>query len=197
MPTLPPRRPWTAPPQRPGVMDMVLTRTSSLLPLEPPRLLARSSLTSTGQYAPTEHAFAPETSFHPIAIPLWTGVELLYINKTHMKSFLTSFKKCGLPGFEGIFSFGLGSLTSLFWGSETETNTFPFICHQCRKLTGMAFRVPVADVSVVDLTCRLTRPASYADIKEAVKKAAHGPMKGILGYTEDSVSLGGGLKQKV
>ncbi|XP_018582440.1 glyceraldehyde-3-phosphate dehydrogenase 2 isoform X1 [Scleropages formosus] len=55
------------------------------------------------------------------------------------------------------------------------------------KLTGMAFRVPVADVSVVDLTCRLSRPASYAEIKEAVKKAAHGPMKGILGYTEDAV----------
>lgn len=52
----------------------------------------------------------------------------------------------------------------------------------------MAFRVPVADVSVVDLTCRLTRPASYANIKESVKKAAQGPMKGILGYTEDSVS---------
>ncbi|CAJ1062051.1 glyceraldehyde-3-phosphate dehydrogenase 2 [Xyrichtys novacula] len=55
------------------------------------------------------------------------------------------------------------------------------------KLTGMAFRVPVADVSVVDLTCRLSKPASYAEIKEACKKAAHGPMKGILGYTEDQV----------
>ncbi|XP_077454436.1 glyceraldehyde-3-phosphate dehydrogenase 2 [Stigmatopora argus] len=55
------------------------------------------------------------------------------------------------------------------------------------KLTGMAFRVPVADVSVVDLTCRLSKPASYAQIKEAVKKAAQGPMKGVLGYTEDQV----------
>lgn len=55
------------------------------------------------------------------------------------------------------------------------------------KLTGMAFRVPVADVSVVDLTCRLTKPASYADIKTAVKKAANGPLKGVLGYTEDQV----------
>ncbi len=62
------------------------------------------------------------------------------------------------------------------------------LCLICSKLTGMAFRVPVADVSVVDLTCRLSRPASYASIKESVKKAAHGPMKGILGYTEDSVS---------
>lgn len=52
----------------------------------------------------------------------------------------------------------------------------------------MAFRVPVADVSVVDLTCRLSTPASYADIKEAVKKASHGSLKGILGYTEESVS---------
>uniref|UniRef100_A0A7N8YH77 Glyceraldehyde-3-phosphate dehydrogenase n=1 Tax=Mastacembelus armatus TaxID=205130 RepID=A0A7N8YH77_9TELE len=55
------------------------------------------------------------------------------------------------------------------------------------KLTGMAFRVPVADVSVVDLTCRLSKPASYAEIKEAVKKAARGPLKGVLGYTEDQV----------
>uniref|UniRef100_A0A673Z9I7 Glyceraldehyde-3-phosphate dehydrogenase n=1 Tax=Salmo trutta TaxID=8032 RepID=A0A673Z9I7_SALTR len=55
------------------------------------------------------------------------------------------------------------------------------------SLTGMAFRVPVADVSVVDLTCRLSRPGSYAEIKAAVKKAAEGPMKGYLGYTEDSV----------
>lgn len=55
------------------------------------------------------------------------------------------------------------------------------------KLTGMAFRVPVADVSVVDLTCRLSKPASYAEIKEAVKKAAEGPLKGVLGYTEDQV----------
>ncbi|TNN33602.1 Glyceraldehyde-3-phosphate dehydrogenase 2 [Liparis tanakae] len=56
------------------------------------------------------------------------------------------------------------------------------------KLTGMAFRVPVADVSVVDLTCRLTKPASYAEIKEACKKASEGPLKGILGYTEDQVT---------
>ncbi|XP_025023220.1 glyceraldehyde-3-phosphate dehydrogenase, testis-specific isoform X2 [Python bivittatus] len=55
------------------------------------------------------------------------------------------------------------------------------------KLTGMAFRVPVCDVSVVDLTCRLSRPATYAQIKEAMKKAAKGPMQGILGYTEDEV----------
>jgi glyceraldehyde-3-phosphate dehydrogenase type I len=55
------------------------------------------------------------------------------------------------------------------------------------KLTGMAFRVPVPDVSVVDLTARLEKPASYEAIKAAVKAAADGPMKGILGYTEEQV----------
>jgi glyceraldehyde 3-phosphate dehydrogenase len=55
------------------------------------------------------------------------------------------------------------------------------------KLTGMAFRVPTADVSVVDLTCRLEKGASYDEIKAAMKAAAEGPMKGILGYTEESV----------
>nr|NVI74030.1 glyceraldehyde 3 phosphate dehydrogenase 1 [Cucujiformia] len=55
------------------------------------------------------------------------------------------------------------------------------------KLTGMAFRVPTANVSVVDLTCRLGKGASYDEIKKAVKEAAEGPLKGILGYTEDEV----------
>ena len=55
------------------------------------------------------------------------------------------------------------------------------------KLTGMSFRVPTADVSVVDLTCRLAKPASYEDIKAAMKAASEGPMKGVLGYTEDEV----------
>lgn len=56
------------------------------------------------------------------------------------------------------------------------------------KLTGMAFRVPTVDVSVVDLTCRLANPASYDDIKKALKEAAASPeWKGILGYTEDEV----------
>jgi len=55
------------------------------------------------------------------------------------------------------------------------------------KLTGMAFRVPTVNVSVVDLTVRLTKPASYDDIKNAVKAAAAGPMKGVLAYTEDDV----------
>jgi glyceraldehyde 3-phosphate dehydrogenase len=55
------------------------------------------------------------------------------------------------------------------------------------KLTGMAFRVPTANVSVVDLTCRLEKPASYDKVKEAMKKASEGELKGILGYTEESV----------
>jgi len=55
------------------------------------------------------------------------------------------------------------------------------------KLTGMSFRVPVADVSVVDLTVRLAKPASYDTIKAAMKSAANGELKGILGYTEDEV----------
>lgn len=55
------------------------------------------------------------------------------------------------------------------------------------KLTGMAFRVPTPNVSVVDLTCRLEKPASYEMIKAAMKKASETTMKGILGYTEDSV----------
>uniref|UniRef100_A0A0K0EQF8 Glyceraldehyde-3-phosphate dehydrogenase n=1 Tax=Strongyloides stercoralis TaxID=6248 RepID=A0A0K0EQF8_STRER len=55
------------------------------------------------------------------------------------------------------------------------------------KLTGMAFRVPTPDVSVVDLTCRLERPATMDQIKAVVKAASEGPMKGVLAYTEDQV----------
>lgn len=55
------------------------------------------------------------------------------------------------------------------------------------KLTGMAFRVPVPNVSVVDLTVRLGKGASYDEIKAKVKEAANGPLKGILDYTEDDV----------
>ncbi len=55
------------------------------------------------------------------------------------------------------------------------------------KLTGMSFRVPTLDVSVVDLTVKLEKPTTYEAICDAVKAAAAGPMKGILGYTEDLV----------
>ncbi|GMP64670.1 hypothetical protein CsSME_00025829 [Camellia sinensis var. sinensis] len=55
------------------------------------------------------------------------------------------------------------------------------------KLTGMAFRVPTANVSVVDLTCRLEKSASYEDVKAAIKYASEGPLNGILGYTDEDV----------
>jgi glyceraldehyde 3-phosphate dehydrogenase len=56
-----------------------------------------------------------------------------------------------------------------------------------KKLTGMSFRVPTSDVSVIDLTVELLKDASYEDICNAMKAAAAGPMKGVLGYTEDKV----------
>ena len=55
------------------------------------------------------------------------------------------------------------------------------------KLTGMSFRVPTSDVSVVDLTVELDKPATYAEISAEMKAQAEGPLKGILGYTEDKV----------
>jgi len=55
------------------------------------------------------------------------------------------------------------------------------------KLTGMAFRVPTLDVSVVDLTVKLAKPAKYEEIVAAIKEAADGELKGILGYTSDDV----------
>lgn len=55
------------------------------------------------------------------------------------------------------------------------------------KLTGMSFRVPTPNVSVVDLTARLEKPASYEDICAAIKKAAEGELKGVMGYTDEDV----------
>merc|ERR1712046_345403 len=55
------------------------------------------------------------------------------------------------------------------------------------KLTGMAFRVPTPDVSVVDLTCALEKPAKMDDIIAKVKEAAAGPMKGVLDWTDEEV----------
>merc|ERR1739838_987363 len=55
------------------------------------------------------------------------------------------------------------------------------------KLTGMAMRVPTQNVSVVDLTCRIEKGASYEDIKKAMKEASQGELKGILDYTEDDI----------
>jgi len=56
-----------------------------------------------------------------------------------------------------------------------------------KKLTGMSFRVPTSDVSVIDLTVELVKEASYEDICNAMKAASQGAMKGVLGYTEDKV----------
>jgi len=56
-----------------------------------------------------------------------------------------------------------------------------------KKLTGMSFRVPTSDVSVVDLTVELEKPATYAEIKAEMKSQSEGALKGILGYTEDKV----------
>jgi len=56
-----------------------------------------------------------------------------------------------------------------------------------KKLTGMAFRVPTSDVSVVDLTCELEKPASMDEIRAAMKAAAEGPLKGVLAYTDHKV----------
>jgi len=55
------------------------------------------------------------------------------------------------------------------------------------KLTGLSFRVPTQNVSVVDLVCRIETPATYEEIKEEIKKQADGPLKGIMGYTEEDV----------
>merc|ERR1712187_29103 len=55
------------------------------------------------------------------------------------------------------------------------------------KLTGMAFRIPTPDVSVVDLTCRIEKPTKYDDIVEAIKTEAAGSMKGVLEWTDEEV----------
>ena len=55
------------------------------------------------------------------------------------------------------------------------------------RLTGMSFRVPVPDVSVVDLTCELARQASYADVCAAMKAAAAGPLAGVLAYSDEEL----------
>ncbi|CDU19922.1 glyceraldehyde-3-phosphate dehydrogenase, type I [Plasmodium yoelii 17X] len=55
------------------------------------------------------------------------------------------------------------------------------------KLTGVAFRVPIGTVSVVDLVCRLEKPAKYEDVAKKIKEASEGPLKGILGYTDEEV----------
>ena len=84
--------------------------------------------------------------------------------------------------------FGRGILENIIPAStgaaEAVTKVLPSLKG---KLTGMAFRVPTSDVSVVDLTCELTRAASYRDICAAMKQAAQGSLKGVLGYTEEEL----------
>jgi glyceraldehyde 3-phosphate dehydrogenase len=84
--------------------------------------------------------------------------------------------------------FGRGILDNIIPAStgaaEAVTKVLPSLKG---KLTGMSFRVPVSDVSVVDLTCELAREASYADICAEMKKASQGSLRGVLGYTDEEV----------
>src|SRR5450755_5173304 len=84
--------------------------------------------------------------------------------------------------------FGRGILENIIPAStgaaEAVTRVLPTLKG---KLTGMSFRVPSSDVSVVDLTCELVREASYDDICKAMKAASEGKMKGVLGYTDEKV----------
>jgi glyceraldehyde 3-phosphate dehydrogenase len=84
--------------------------------------------------------------------------------------------------------FGRGILENIIPAStgaaEAVTKVLPALKG---KLTGMSFRVPVSDVSVVDLTCELVREATYEAICAAMKRASEGSLKGVLGYTEEEV----------
>jgi glyceraldehyde 3-phosphate dehydrogenase len=86
------------------------------------------------------------------------------------------------------FRFGRGILDNIIPAStgaaEAVTKVLPTLKG---KLTGMSFRVPTSDVSVVDLTCELAREASYQEICAAMKQASEGSLKGVLGYTEEEV----------
>jgi glyceraldehyde 3-phosphate dehydrogenase len=84
--------------------------------------------------------------------------------------------------------FGRGILENIIPASTGAAEAVTKVLPALRgKLTGMSFRVPVSDVSVVDLTCELARAASYADICAAMKAAAAGPLAGVLGYTNEEV----------
>jgi glyceraldehyde 3-phosphate dehydrogenase len=84
--------------------------------------------------------------------------------------------------------FGRGILDNIIPAStgaaEAVTKVLPSLAG---RLTGMSFRVPVSDVSVVDLTCELVRETRYADVCAAMKAAAEGPLAGVLGYTDDEI----------
>jgi glyceraldehyde 3-phosphate dehydrogenase len=84
--------------------------------------------------------------------------------------------------------FGRGILENIIPAStgaaEAVTKVLPSLKG---KLTGMSFRVPVSDVSVVDLTCELAREATYAGICAAMKRASEGALKGVLGYSDEEI----------
>jgi glyceraldehyde 3-phosphate dehydrogenase len=84
--------------------------------------------------------------------------------------------------------FGRGILENIIPAStgaaEAVTKVLPALKG---KLTGMSFRVPTSDVSIVDLTCELARPATYGDICGAMKRASEGPLAGVLGYTDEEL----------
>jgi glyceraldehyde 3-phosphate dehydrogenase len=84
--------------------------------------------------------------------------------------------------------FGRGILDNIIPASTGAAQALGQVIPELKgRLTGMAFRVPVADVSVVDLTCELAREASYEDICRSMRAASEGALKGVLGYTEDAV----------
>lgn len=84
--------------------------------------------------------------------------------------------------------FGRGILENIIPASTGAAQAVTKVLPELRgKLTGMAFRVPVSNVSVVDLTCQLQKPTDYAAICEAMKSASEGRLKGVLGYTDEPV----------
>jgi glyceraldehyde 3-phosphate dehydrogenase len=84
--------------------------------------------------------------------------------------------------------FGRGILENIIPASTGAAEAVTRVLPQLKgKLTGRSFRVPVSDVSVVDLTCELVREARYEDICAAMKRASEGPLKGVLGYTDEEV----------
>lgn len=84
--------------------------------------------------------------------------------------------------------FGRGILENIIPASTGAAEAVTRVLPRLKgKLTGMSFRVPTSDVSVVDLTCELVREASYRDICAAMKQASEGALKGVLGYTEEEI----------
>jgi glyceraldehyde 3-phosphate dehydrogenase len=84
--------------------------------------------------------------------------------------------------------FGRGILENIIPASTGAADAVTKVLPRLKgRLTGMSFRVPTSDVSVVDLTCELEKAASYGEICAAIKRASEGSLKGVLGYTEDEL----------